>query len=102
MEAIGPGNEAGLPKRCSAHGLRKAACRRLAEAWMQRAQATTSPHTGRRTCGPPAVKKKQLTCRSVRLVICGASSFVARFPYKTRAMPQFPGKHRSSMTLTGS
>jgi integrase len=25
-------NEAGLPKRCSAHGLRKAACRRLAEA----------------------------------------------------------------------
>lgn len=29
-------NEAGLPKRCSAHGLRKAACRRLAEAWMQR------------------------------------------------------------------
>jgi integrase len=25
-------NEAGLPKRCTAHGLRKAACRRLAEA----------------------------------------------------------------------
>ena len=25
-------DEAGLPKRCSAHGLRKAACRRLAEA----------------------------------------------------------------------
>lgn len=25
-------NEAGLPRRCSAHGLRKAACRRLAEA----------------------------------------------------------------------
>jgi integrase len=25
-------NDAGLPKRCSAHGLRKAACRRLAEA----------------------------------------------------------------------
>jgi hypothetical protein len=25
-------NEAGLPKHCSAHGLRKAACRRLAEA----------------------------------------------------------------------
>jgi integrase len=25
-------NEAGLPKKCSAHGLRKAACRRLAEA----------------------------------------------------------------------
>lgn len=25
-------NEAGLPKGCSAHGLRKAACRRLAEA----------------------------------------------------------------------
>jgi integrase len=25
-------NEADLPKRCSSHGLRKAACRRLAEA----------------------------------------------------------------------
>src|SRR5690606_27493249 len=25
-------NEAGLPKHCAAHGLRKAACRRLAEA----------------------------------------------------------------------
>ena len=30
----------------------------------------------------PAVKKKQLTHRPVRLVNCGASSFVARFPKK--------------------
>lgn len=39
-------NEAGLPKHCSAHGLRKAACRRLAEAGCSEHQiAAISDHT---------------------------------------------------------
>jgi hypothetical protein len=48
------------------------------------------------------VEKKQLTHRSVRLVNCGATLSAVRFPYKTRAMPQFPGKHRFSMALADS
>jgi integrase len=39
-------NEAGLPKACSAHGLRKAACRRLAEAGCsEKVIASISGHT---------------------------------------------------------
>jgi integrase len=43
-------DEAGLPKECAAHGLRKAACRRLADAGCKRANviAAISGHTSLR------------------------------------------------------
>jgi len=44
----------------------------------------------------------RLSRHSIKLVNCGRTVRGAGFPYKTRAMPQFPGKYRYSMALTDS
>jgi integrase len=73
-------NEAGLPKQCSAHGLRKAACRRLAEAGCSAPEIMSiSGHSSLRE-----VQRYCVAADQARMAKSAMASVTTAFPIETR------------------
>jgi integrase len=73
-------NEAGLPKQCSAHGLRKAACRRLAEAGCSAPEIMSiSGHSSLRE-----VQRYCVAADQARMAKAAMASVTTAFPVETR------------------
>jgi integrase len=76
-------NEAGLPKHCSAHGLRKAACRRLAEAGCTEHQiAAISGHESL-----SEVQRYTRAARQSRLARAAMATVTQAFPVAENGTP---------------